>query len=101
MKLKKSWDAVKVGEIYPQHYPAGTELEGELLERAKGLGLVESSKEASARKKAEADAAAEAQRLQAEAEADRLKKAAEEEAAEQARAAEEAAAKAAAADGQP
>jgi len=42
--LKKNWLAAKENEIYPQLYPAGTVLTGELLERAKGLGLIEDPK---------------------------------------------------------
>jgi hypothetical protein len=43
-KLKQDWLAVPVGAIYPNLYAAGTELTGELLERAKGLGKVEEVK---------------------------------------------------------
>lgn len=43
-KLKADWLAVPAGEIYPVQFVAGTELTGELLERAKGLGKVEEVK---------------------------------------------------------
>jgi hypothetical protein len=85
--LKSDWLAVAVGDIYPVLHPAGSELSGELLQRAEGLGLLvdsETPAQAKARQKAEAKAAeeAEAARLAAEEEADR--KAAEEEAARKA-----------------
>lgn len=38
--LKNDWLAAAEDEIYPRLYPAGTVLTGELLERARGLGLL-------------------------------------------------------------
>lgn len=43
--LKHDWFAVPAGEIYPQLFPAGTVLTGELLERATALGLVDDAPE--------------------------------------------------------
>jgi hypothetical protein len=39
--LKQDWFAVPAGEIYPQMFTAGTVLTGDLLERAKALGIVD------------------------------------------------------------
>ncbi|MEH7827112.1 hypothetical protein [Gemmobacter denitrificans] len=39
--LKQDWFAVPEGEIHPKMFTAGTVLSGELLERAKALGLIE------------------------------------------------------------
>lgn len=39
--LKDDWFAVPAGAIYPVLYPKGTLLEGELLARARDLGLIE------------------------------------------------------------
>ena len=39
--LKQDWLAVPEGKIYPELFRAGTELTGELLDRAKSLGLIE------------------------------------------------------------
>lgn len=39
--LKQDWLAVPEGEIYPVQFVAGDTLTGELLDRARGLGLIE------------------------------------------------------------
>lgn len=39
--LKQNWFAVPDGEIYPVMYLAGTMLSGELLARARAMGLIE------------------------------------------------------------
>jgi hypothetical protein len=39
--LKQDWLAVPEGKLYPKLFRAGTELTGELLDRAKSLGLIE------------------------------------------------------------
>jgi hypothetical protein len=84
--LREDWFAVAQGDIYPVLHQAGSELTGELLRRAEGLGKMvdsETPAQTRAREKAEAKAAqeAEAARL-AQEEAERL--AAEEEAARKA-----------------
>jgi len=55
-RLKEDWLAVPAGAIYPVQYAAGTELTGELLERAKSLGKVDEVKpEPKGKAKAESD----------------------------------------------
>jgi hypothetical protein len=96
MKLKKDWHAVPAGAIYPVMYPAGTELSGELLDRAQALGLVETAKQSKAQRLAdEAAAEAEAKRVEDEAAAAAEAKRVEDEAAaaEATRLSDEAAAK--------
>ena len=44
--LKQDWLAAAEDEIHPRLYKAGTMLTGELLERARGLGIVEEEKPA-------------------------------------------------------
>lgn len=39
-KLKTDWFAASEQDLHPQLYPAGTELTGDLLDRAEALGLV-------------------------------------------------------------
>lgn len=39
--LKEDWFAVPDGEIYPQMFAKGTVLNGNMLARAKALGLVD------------------------------------------------------------
>jgi hypothetical protein len=39
--LKQDWLAVPEGQIYPVQFVAGETLTGELLDRARGLGLIE------------------------------------------------------------
>lgn len=39
--LKEDWLAVPAGEIYPKLFRAGDVLTGELLDRARALGLIE------------------------------------------------------------
>lgn len=39
--LRADWFAAANDEIHPRHYPAGTVLTGELLERATALGLID------------------------------------------------------------
>jgi uncharacterized protein YqgV (UPF0045/DUF77 family) len=41
MRLKADWFAATESGIHPQLYPAGTVLTGELLDRARALGLLE------------------------------------------------------------
>lgn len=58
--LKTDWLAVASGNIYPDLYPAGSELKGELLERAEMLGKMtdaETPAQVKNRQKAEAKAA--------------------------------------------
>lgn len=42
--LKRDWFAAPENEIHPRTYPAGTVLTGELLARARALGLVDEQK---------------------------------------------------------
>ncbi len=56
--LKEDWLAVAEGSIYPDLHPAGSELQGELLQRAEKLGkMVESKARGVAKNAAEAEAA--------------------------------------------
>jgi hypothetical protein len=48
--LKADWFAASETEIYPRIYPAGTVLTGELLERARALGLLVEDDQKPARK---------------------------------------------------
>lgn len=57
--LIKDWFAVPAGKIYPEMYPKGMVLRGELRERAEALGLIEDGA-AAAKAEAERVAAEEA-----------------------------------------